>query len=101
VSRKGSECTNRHQNELVSPPTWYTAHFAPAQMTSAQTASGTPSRMSRSRANSRGPLRATEPGVTSPEMRKKRPITKRTAGRASSDNTALLTAPSWTSWTSW
>jgi hypothetical protein len=89
------------QNERVSPAVRCAAQIAPGQRSSVQTSSGTPSRMSRSRANVRGPLRATEPGVTSPEMRKNRPMVKRAAAITTADSATLLTLDNWTSWTSW
>ncbi len=55
----------------------------------------------RSRAKVRGPLRDTEPGVTSPEIRKNRPIANRAAGITTIESVRSLTLPSWTSWTSW
>ena len=53
--------------------------------------SRTPSRTSRSRANRRGPLRSSEPGVTSPDIRKNSPIAKSVAGSTRLPSTSSVT----------
>jgi hypothetical protein len=66
-----------------------------------RTASGTPRRSSRSCAKAPGPLRCSEPGVSSPEINKNKPITNRRLGSSRIPRTMLLASVSWTSWTSW
>jgi hypothetical protein len=53
--------------------------------------------MIRSRAKDRGPLRETEPGVTSPEIKKNRPIAKSAAGIATAASATLPSSASCTS----
>ena len=101
VSRIGSPDVSCAQNECLSPAVSCAAQIATGQRTSVHTTSGAPSRMTRSRAKARGPLRETEPGVTSPEIRKNRPIANRAAAITTADSATLLTPASWTSRTSW
>lgn len=101
VSRIGSWWRSCDQNERVSPAAKCAAQIAPGHNRSVHTTSGTPSRMSRSRAKIRAPLRASEPGVTRPDIKKNRPIANSAPTSTTSDSATLLTAATWPSWTSW
>ena len=69
--------------------------------TSAKAAQGTPSRSSRSPAKRRGPLRASDPGVSSPAIRKNRPMANNTAGTSRKVKTVSAAGAILASWTSW